>query len=615
MVNTRKFSEFVDGGDIQNDETTVGLAAGANTKFNNPWTFLAPGTTAERPSPSAAVYFRLRWNTTLSAYEYLDSNGDVWLQIDDSGSVLSVTGTANEIDVDNTDPQNPILSLSSTLDAPGTFTIQGTVALDSVIDDDTFATATDSNIPTSESVKAYVDNVAGGLVDSVTGTANEVDVDNIDPANPVVSLSATLDAPGTFTIQASTAVDEIINDDTMVTATATNLGTALSIKNYVDGLDSGSVKSVTGTANEVDVDNTDAQNPIFSLSSTLDAPGTFTIQTSTAVDEIINDDTMAAATVTNLATSLSIKNYVDGLITADVQSVTGTVNQIDVDNIDPQNPILSLSSTLEAPGTVAVGNLLLNTNTLSSTDVNGDINLTPNGAGDLVLDGVNWPQADGNAGEYLQTDGAGQTSWQPVAGSGTVNAGTANQITYYATTGDAVSGLTGANSAMLVTNSTGVPAMTASLTDGQVVIGDTSGTPVPATLTPGTGISIANGAGSITISATGGGFAVATIAGTTQTAAVNTMYIALNSGQTTLTLPSTFSVGDSVVLVGSTANVGGWIVQAASGDTVRVNNSTTSAGGTVTSSATAGQTIEMVCDVQDTSWVMVDSASVTLTTA
>jgi len=46
-----------------------------------------------------------------------------------------------------------------------------------------------------------------------------------------------------------------------------------------------------------------------------------------------------------------------------------------------------------------------------------------------------------------------------------------------------------------------------------------------------------------------------------------------------------------------------------------VNNSTTSAGGTVTSSAVAGQTIELVADVADTSWVMMDTSSVTLTTA
>lgn len=218
----------------------------------------------------------------------------------------------------------------------------------------------------------------------------------------------------------------------------------------------------------------------------------------------------------------------------------------------------------------------------------------------------------------ILTSGTTAASWQSsyiADGGGTVNAGTANQIAYYATTGEAVSGLTGANSALLVTDATGVPAMTASLADGEVVIGTTSGTPAPATLTPGTGISIASAAGAITISATGGGFAVATISGTSQNAAVNTMYIALNAGQTTLTLPGTFSVGDTVILVGSTANVGGWIIATAAGDTVMLNGTPTSAGGTLTSTAAAGQTLELVCDVADTSWVAVDGIYTTITTA
>jgi hypothetical protein len=133
-------------------------------------------------------------------------------------------------------------------------------------------------------------------------------------------------------------------------------------------------------------------------------------------------------------------------------------------------------------------------------------------------------------------------------------------------------------------------------------------------LTPGTGISIANGSNSITISATGGGFGIATISGTSQAAAVNTMYIALNAGQTTLTLPGTYSVGDTIVMVGSTANAGGWIVATAAGDTIRVNNVTSSAGGTVTCTAVAGQVIELVADVANVSWVMVDTTSVLLTT-
>jgi hypothetical protein len=57
------------------------------------------------------------------------------------------------------------------------------------------------------------------------------------------------------------------------------------------------------------------------------------------------------------------------------------------------------------------GNVLASGNSVVSTDTNGDLELTPNGTGDLVLDGVNWPQADGTVGQYLSTDGAGQLSW------------------------------------------------------------------------------------------------------------------------------------------------------------------------------------------------------------
>ena len=97
----------------------------------------------------------------------------------------------------------------------------------------------------------------------------------------------------------------------------------------------------------------------------------------------------------------------------------------------------------------------------------------------------------------------GDGTWATPSGSGTVNSGTANQLAYYAGTGTAVSGLTGANSAMLVTNSSGVPAMTASLTNGQIIIGSTGATPTPGTLTAGNGISVTNGAASITVSAPG----------------------------------------------------------------------------------------------------------------
>lgn len=62
---------------------------------------------------------------------------------------------------------------------------------------------------------------------------------------------------------------------------------------------------------------------------------------------------------------------------------------------------------------------------------------------------------------------------------------------------DAVAVATGSSS--LVTNSAGVAAWSGAMTNGQVIIGVTGGTPVKAALTAGTGITITNGSGTITI--------------------------------------------------------------------------------------------------------------------
>ena len=82
---------------------------------------------------------------------------------------------------------------------------------------------------------------------------------------------------------------------------------------------------------------------------------------------------------------------------------------------------------------INVDNLRLDGNAITSTDTNGDITITPNGTGDIVLDGQNWPQADGSADQYLKTDGSGQLSWDSIpSGSFTIsdNAGTPNTDTF-----------------------------------------------------------------------------------------------------------------------------------------------------------------------------------------
>ena len=61
------------------------------------------------------------------------------------------------------------------------------------------------------------------------------------------------------------------------------------------------------------------------------------------------------------------------------------------------------------------------------------------------------------------------------------------------------------SSATLLTSLSGIPVFSSHMLDGQVIIGHTTGTPSAANLTAGTGITITNAAGSITISASGSG--------------------------------------------------------------------------------------------------------------
>lgn len=147
------------------------------------------------------------------------------------------------------------------------------------------------------------------------------------------------------------------------------------------------------------------------------------------------------------------------------------------------------------------------------------------------------------------------------------------------------------------------------LTDGQLVIGSTGVDPVPATLTAGSGISIVNAGGSITISSSGGAGIASWIdvVGTTQLIANETGYVPENVALTTFTLPTTAAFGTVFALVGQ--GVGGWTIVQGTGQYLVVGllTSTVGAGGSV-SSTFASDSIEFLCTVADTGWTMRSSS-------
>lgn len=145
------------------------------------------------------------------------------------------------------------------------------------------------------------------------------------------------------------------------------------------------------------------------------------------------------------------------------------------------------------------------------------------------------------------------------------------------------------------------------LTDGQVIIGSTGVAPVASTLTAGTGVSITNGAGSITIAASGGGLAWTVVTGASQAMAVNNGYIANNAGTVAFTLPVTAAVGTLIAVTGINNNTG-WSIAQNVGQTIHFGtlSTTTGVAGSLACTKTR-DTIYLLCVVANTDWNVVDS--------
>jgi len=122
------------------------------------------------------------------------------------------------------------------------------------------------------------------------------------------------------------------------------------------------------------------------------------------------------------------------------------------------------------------------------------------------------------------------------------------------------------------------------LTDAQLLIGSTGLAPVAAQLSAGTGISISNGAGSISIASNGLAPDPWTeVTGVSQAMLGQNGYTANNVALVTLSLPATSAVGDWVEVCGKGA--GGWSISQGVGQQIifGIVLSTSGVGGSLSS--------------------------------
>jgi hypothetical protein len=118
-----------------------------------------------------------------------------------------------------------------------------------------------------------------------------------------------------------------------------------------------------------------------------------------ASDKLFIGETSGGDVVARIVGGQLYTDYMDhtpGTLTASSAIITDASNKINALNVD---------------------NITIDLNTISSTNSNGNINITPNGAGYVVLDGLNYPRADGSAAQFLQTDGSGNLSFATVISS------------------------------------------------------------------------------------------------------------------------------------------------------------------------------------------------------
>ena len=140
------------------------------------------------------------------------------------------------------------------------------------------------------------------------------------------------------------------------------------------------------------------------LNSVLEAINTSnsgTSRPSSAVAGTIWLDTTSASTPT-----LKFYDGTDDISLATLDYTANTVNWLDstvtVDIVGDTTPQLG-------------GNLDVNGNSIVSV-ANGNITITPDGTGKLVVSGLSYPTADGTNGQALITDGSGNLSFGDVAG-------------------------------------------------------------------------------------------------------------------------------------------------------------------------------------------------------
>lgn len=316
-----------------------------------------------------------------------------------------------------------------------------------------------------------------------------------------------------------------------------------------------------------------------------------------------SDGTEYDNTQFTIPTTITVNSIWYGSSSNVVGEIAAAANRVMVTNGSSVPSFATTLPTAVQTNITEVGTITSGTWTGSVIDVTyGGTGASTFTAGQLVYSiGAGSPLANvaaGNSGTILQSNGASAPTWTTAVFASTYAA----SRLLYSNGANNVQGLATANSATLYTNTSGVPAWTASLTDLQILLGQTASDPVVATITAGSNMTITYLAGNLTFDSTGGSSFTWNTETTTPINMVSgNGYIANSGSQIVFNLPAVSSVGDEIKIVGKGA--GGWKVAQAASQLIHVGSSVSTTGATgYIESTDQYDVVSIVCITANTEW-------------
>jgi hypothetical protein len=443
MVNTVKFSQFVQGSVTDPNLIDVGLSSGANIQLKKftTWTLST--------RPATPYNGLLGFNSETEEYEYWNSLSSAWIGIAAGGVGVTQVNTGTGL-------------------VGGPITATGTISFAPIAAHSFWANNTGGvAVPTVMSLSSFL-----------LSTNNLSDLTNAGTARSNLGV-----AIGTNVEAWSMLLDEIAAGIWPGATSITTLGTITTGTWHGTTIDvaHGGSGNISFTPYTLLVAGTSGTAPFQNVASVGTAGQVLTSNGAAALPTFQNSTgtgTVNPGLINQLAYYAAAGTTLSGLATG----ASGTL-------VTDAGGVPSISSTL--PTTVQ-GNIT-SLGTITAGVWHGTPVTVPfGGTGDssftayaVICGGTSSTGAlqsiasVGLSGQVLTSNGAAALpTFQNATGTGTVNSGLQNQLAYYAANGTTVSGLATANDGLLVTNNSGVPSILAGPgTTGQILQANAASAP------------------------------------------------------------------------------------------------------------------------------------------